>query len=57
MAQGVGYLIAAAGPIGAGVLHDVTGSWTVPLLAEIGVAATQFVIALLAGRDRYTHPA
>jgi MFS transporter, CP family, cyanate transporter len=57
MAQGVGYLIAAAGPIGVGILHDATGGWTVPLVAEIGVATAQFVVALLAGRDRYTHRA
>jgi CP family cyanate transporter-like MFS transporter len=57
MAQGVGYLIAAAGPVGVGVLHDRTGGWTGPLIAEIAVAAVQLVVALLAGRDRYTHPA
>jgi CP family cyanate transporter-like MFS transporter len=56
MAQGVGYLIAAAGPIGVGILHDATGGWAVPLVAEIGVATAQLVVALLAGRDRYTHP-
>jgi CP family cyanate transporter-like MFS transporter len=57
MAQGVGYLIAAAGPVGVGALHDRTGGWTWPLLAEITVAAVQLVVALLAGRDRYTHAA
>ena len=30
--QSVGYLIAAAGPLGVGILHDATGGWTVPLL-------------------------
>lgn len=30
--QSVGYLIAAAGPFGVGILHDATGGWTVPLL-------------------------
>jgi len=30
--QSVGYLIAASGPLGVGILHDVTGSWTVPLI-------------------------
>jgi CP family cyanate transporter-like MFS transporter len=57
MAQGVGYLIAAAGPVGVGAPHDRTGGWTWPLLAEITVAAVQLVVALLAGRDRYTHAA
>lgn len=31
--QSVGYLFAAAGPFGFGVLHDATGDWTVPLVA------------------------
>ena len=30
--QSVGYLIAAVGPFGVGVLHDLTGGWTVPLV-------------------------
>lgn len=31
--QGIGYLIAGIGPFGVGALHDLTGSWTVPLVA------------------------
>ncbi|MFT4298459.1 MAG: MFS transporter [Aeromicrobium sp.] len=27
-AQGLGYVVAALGPLGVGVLHDVTGAWT-----------------------------
>ncbi len=30
--QSFGYLIAAAGPLGVGILHDATGGWTVPLI-------------------------
>ncbi len=30
-AQSVGYLIAAAGPIGMSLLHEATGGWTLPL--------------------------
>jgi CP family cyanate transporter-like MFS transporter len=55
MAQSVGYLLAAAGPWGAGVLFAATGSWTYPLLAVIAVAGVQLVLSLLAGRDRLTH--
>ncbi len=55
MAQSVGYLLAAAGPWGAGVLFAATGSWSYPLLAIIGVAGVQLVLSLLAGRDRLTH--
>jgi MFS transporter, CP family, cyanate transporter len=49
MAQGVGYVLAAAGPIGIGVLHDLTGGWDVPLLVLLvvtaGMAACLFAIA------------
>jgi CP family cyanate transporter-like MFS transporter len=57
MAQSVGYLLAAAGPWGAGVLFAATGSWTYPLLAVIAVAFVQLFLSLLAGRDRLTHQA
>jgi CP family cyanate transporter-like MFS transporter len=57
MAQSVGYLLAAAGPFGAGVLFAATGSWSYPLLAVIAVAIFQLVLSLLAGRDRLTHQA
>ncbi|WP_242441069.1 CynX/NimT family MFS transporter [Streptomyces sp. CB02923] len=40
MAQSVGYLVAAAGPLLLGILHDATSSWTPPLvvLAVLGIA-------------------
>ncbi|MGH3424133.1 MAG: CynX/NimT family MFS transporter [Nocardioidaceae bacterium] len=37
--QGLGYLFASAGPLGTGVLHDLSGSWTVPLLVLTALAA------------------
>jgi MFS transporter, CP family, cyanate transporter len=37
--QGVGYLIAGFGPFGAGLLHDISGGWTVPIVVLIGLAA------------------
>jgi CP family cyanate transporter-like MFS transporter len=30
-AQSVGYVIAGLGPLGTGLLHDATGTWTVPV--------------------------
>jgi CP family cyanate transporter-like MFS transporter len=50
MAQSVGYLIAALGPVLVGVAHDMTGSWTagVALLLFILVPQTAFGVA--AGR-------
>jgi CP family cyanate transporter-like MFS transporter len=53
MAQSVGYTLAAIGPIAVGALHDVTGGWTVPLAALVGVAAADLAIGFGAGRDRY----
>jgi CP family cyanate transporter-like MFS transporter len=52
MAQSVGYLLAASGPIVIGVVHDATGSWTVPLVIVIGLLAAQLPTGLLAGRHR-----
>ncbi|WP_084464794.1 CynX/NimT family MFS transporter [Microtetraspora fusca] len=56
MAQSVGYLLAAAGPIAAGRLADGTGSWTPVIVLIAGLALAQTYVVLWAGRDRYTHP-
>ncbi|MEC3981187.1 CynX/NimT family MFS transporter [Amycolatopsis sp. H20-H5] len=53
MAQGFGYLLAAVGPFLFGLLHDVTGGWTVPWLLMLGVFVAQMVMGALAGRPRY----
>jgi len=52
MAQSVGYLLAAAGPVAAGALHDRTGSWTPSLIALIIVETLLIGFGYLAGRDR-----
>jgi CP family cyanate transporter-like MFS transporter len=49
-AQGVGYLIASAGPLLLGFLHAATGGWTVPAVALLGVAVGQFATGVRAGR-------
>ncbi len=51
-AQGVGYLIASAGPLTIGFLHDATGGWTVPGLVLLAVAVLQLITGWLAGRAR-----
>jgi len=51
MAQSVGYLLAAVGPVAIGALHAATGSWTVPLVVLAVVSAVQAVVARAAGRD------
>jgi MFS transporter, CP family, cyanate transporter len=52
MAQGVGYLVAAAGPLGMGLLHALTGGWTVPLLGMLALCAFELAAGLGAGRAR-----
>lgn len=51
--QCAGYLIASVGPLGFGLLFDLTGAWTVPLLAMCGVVVVQIGAGLLAVRPRY----
>ncbi|WP_168734848.1 MFS transporter [Deinococcus sp. KSM4-11] len=45
LAQGVGYLLAAGGPVAFGALHDRAGGWHVPLWFLIGVTG----VVLLSG--------
>jgi MFS transporter, CP family, cyanate transporter len=52
MAQSIGYAVAGLGPLGAGALHDVTGSWSWPLGVLVGLVAVQLVPGLLAARPR-----
>ncbi|WP_426514298.1 CynX/NimT family MFS transporter [Dactylosporangium sp. McL0621] len=51
MAQAVGYLLAASGPVLIGALRDLSGSWTVPVAALCAVAGLMAVAAFLAGRS------
>ncbi|STZ56632.1 CynX/NimT family MFS transporter [Mycolicibacterium tokaiense] len=53
MAQGLGYLIAGTGPLLFGVLHDVSGGWTVPWTLFLVVYAVQMATGAVAGRNRY----
>ncbi|MEW2486120.1 MFS transporter [Streptomyces sp. NPDC048411] len=50
MAQSVGYLLAAVGPVVFGLLHSLSSGWRAPLLLMVVVAAAQTVAALVAGR-------
>jgi MFS transporter, CP family, cyanate transporter len=52
-AQSVGYLIAAIGPFGVGLLYDLTGAWTVPLTALLVLAIPQLVAGLIVARPSY----
>lgn len=53
MAQSVGYLLAATGPLAIGLLYDVNGSWTVPLTVLVAVCLLMTVAGIGAGRDKY----
>ena len=52
MAQSIGYLLAAGGPLLLGLLHATTGSWDVPLLALIAFGLVEAAFGWSAGRDR-----
>ncbi|WP_369055991.1 MFS transporter [Kineococcus terrestris] len=57
MAQSVGYLLAALGPVAVGALHAGTGSWTLPLVLMTAVGLLQAFAARAAGRDAVVLPA
>ncbi|MEU9321806.1 MFS transporter [Streptomyces sp. NPDC048295] len=50
MAQSIGYLLAAVGPVVFGLLHSLSSGWRAPLLLMVVAAATQTAAALVAGR-------
>ncbi|KAA0018869.1 MFS transporter [Salinicola corii] len=52
MAQGIGYTLAAMGPLLVGVLHDWSGGWNVVGILVSAIALGALVMALGAGRDR-----
>ena len=51
--QSVGYLISAVGPLGMGILYEVTGGWTVPLSALTVLALVQLGAGLAVARPSY----
>lgn len=48
--QSVGYLLASVGPVGFGFLHDVSGGWTVPLVALMAVLVVMLGCGLVVVR-------
>jgi MFS transporter, CP family, cyanate transporter len=55
MAQGVGYILGAAGPLVMGLLHAWTGGWSLPLVFLLCMVLVQATAGFLAGRDRTVH--
>ncbi|WP_372476915.1 CynX/NimT family MFS transporter [Gordonia liuliyuniae] len=52
-AQGVGYLLACAGPLLFGVLHDVTHGWGAPFLLVVGMVLVMLCGAWVICKPRY----
>lgn len=53
VAQSIGYLLAAIGPVFFGFVHDTTGSWHTPLFLFITTAILLFFAGMHAGRNRF----
>ncbi len=49
-AQSVGYLIASVGPLVVGLLHAATGSWDIPVVLLLALAAVELAVGILAAR-------
>jgi MFS transporter, CP family, cyanate transporter len=52
MAQSVGYLVAAAGPLLVGVLRDTSGDWTAPIVFLLVMLVPLLVAGMAAGRSQ-----
>lgn len=52
MTQGIGYLIAAAGPIAIGLANQQSGSWKLPYALLAIAVVVQFLFGLKAGKSR-----
>jgi CP family cyanate transporter-like MFS transporter len=55
--QGIGYGLAAVGPVGLGLLREATGSWTTPLVVLAATAVPGVVAGWFACRPRYVEDA
>lgn len=53
MTQGLGYLLAAAGPLVFGMLHGLTGSWDASLMLLLTALVLQVAVGLVVGRPRF----
>ena len=52
-AQSIGYVIAGFGPLGTGLLHDATGTWTVPVVVLLVAALPIGAFGALVNRERF----
>lgn len=55
MAQSVGYLLAATGPMLFGYLNDISNSWTIPLWILVAASILLLLFGMGAGRNMYVN--
>lgn len=53
MAQSIGYLLAALGPIALGFMYDMFHSWTIPLILLILISCIMTLAGVGAGRNEF----
>lgn len=53
MAQSIGYIIAAVGPVLIGYIYDITKAWTIPLISLIIIALCIICFGFYAGQRKY----
>ncbi len=51
--QSTGYLMAAVGPFGFGLVHDLSGGWDLPLLAMAALTVPLLLVGLAVARPTY----
>lgn len=51
MAQSFGYLLAAAGPVFVGILHDIGNEWTMPILFLILISVIILITGIVSGKE------
>lgn len=56
MAQSVGYLMAAMGPLLPGKVQELCGGWTLPLLMAAAIAVVGACTGIAAGRNAHLEP-
>lgn len=50
MSQTAGYTLSAIGPVGAGLLHDLTGTWSSLVILLVLITTVQCIAGFMAGR-------
>ncbi|MFC5185892.1 CynX/NimT family MFS transporter [Actinomadura harenae] len=56
MAQTAGYLLAGVGPLAVGLLHDLTGGWTVSLGLLFVLIVPEVILGVMASRPGFVRP-